>query len=112
MADSGWCPSLGGLPWAPRAPWLGHRGPRAAPGGEAGVCAGGQAPGRADGSFGTMPTLPLFPPGDSLQGWGTAARPSPEPGPGQGWVRSLQLLPEPEQGCGEVLVQREGGGSD
>lgn len=39
----------------------------------------------------------------SLQGWGTAAEPSPEPGPGQGWVRSLQLLPRPGAGVWEVL---------
>lgn len=107
MADDGRCPSLGGLPWVPGAPWHGYRGPRAAPGGEANVCAGGHAPGRADGSLGTMPILPLFPPGASQQGWGTAAGPSPEPGAGQGWVRSPQLLPGPEQGCGEVLVCRE-----
>lgn len=34
MADEGQCSSLGGLPWAPGAPWLVHRGPRVAPGGE------------------------------------------------------------------------------
>lgn len=98
MADEGWCPGLGGLPWAPGAPWRGDRGPRAAPGGEASVCAGGRAPGRADGSLGAVPTLPLSPLGASLQGWGTAAGPSPELGPGQGWVRSLQLLPGPGAG--------------
>lgn len=99
MADEGWCPGLGGPPWAPGAPWHGDRGPRAAPGGKASVCVGGHAPGRADGSLGTMPTLPFSPPGTSLQGWGTAAGPSPELGSGQGWVRSLQLLPGP--GAGE-----------
>lgn len=98
MADEGWCPGLGGLPWAPGAPWHGDRGPRAAPGGEASVCAGGRAPGRADGSLGVVPTLPLPPLGASLQGWGTAAGPSPELGPGQGWVRSPQLLPGPGAG--------------
>lgn len=98
MADEGWCPGLGGLLWVPRAPWRKDRGPRAAPGGEASVCAGGHAPGRADGSLGAVPTLPLFPPGASLQGWDTAAGPSPELGPGQGWVRSPQLLPGPRAG--------------
>lgn len=110
MADDGCCPGLGGLPWASGAPWRGDRGPRAAPGGEAGVCAGGRAPGRADGSLGTMPIPPLFPLGASLQGWGTAAGPSPEPGPGQGWVRSPQLLPGPGAGVwgGAACRGREG----
>lgn len=61
-ADEGWCPSLGGLRGPPGAPWHGDRGPRADPGGKASVCAGGHAPGRADGSLGTMPTLPFHPP--------------------------------------------------
>lgn len=61
MADEGWCLSLGGLPWAPGAPWHGDRGPRASSGGEGSVCSGGHASGRADGSPGTMPTLPLSP---------------------------------------------------
>lgn len=78
-------------------------------GGKASVCAGGCAPGRADGSFGTMPAPPLSPPGASLQGSGTAARPSPELGPGQGWVRSLQLLPGPGQGSREELPADKGG---
>lgn len=104
MADEGWCPSLGGLLRPPGAPWHGDRGPRAAPGGEASVCAGGHAPGRADGSLGTMPTLPFHPlPPSRLQGWGTAAKPSPELGSGQGRVRSLQLLPRPGAGVWEVL---------
>lgn len=58
MADEGWCPGLGGLPRAPGASRHGDRGPRAAPGDEGSVYAGGHAPGRADGPLGTMPTLP------------------------------------------------------
>lgn len=52
---------------------------------------------------------PPAPPGASQQGLGTAAGSSPEPDPRQGWVRSLQLLPGPEQGCrGCWCREREG----
>ena len=48
----------------------------------------------------------------SLQGWGTAAEPSPELGPGQGWLRSLQLLPGPGAGVWKVLPAERGRGSE
>lgn len=86
--------------WAALGPgvtWHGDRGPRAAPEGKAGVCAGGQPLGEQMALLAPC-LLFLFPPRSQPAELGHSCWALPRAGPGQGWLRSCSCSQRPGAG--------------